>query len=316
MYLGIDISKTTIDCCLISDGLFFERKFENRESGFHKLQDWLAENGATDKLRCCCEATGKYYEALADFLAARHTISVENPRKIKGYATAKLQRSKTDKLDAKLIAEYCRDMNPRPWQKTDPAQTELKELTQYRQRLKRQKAAEQTKQQTAPDCLAPLIQKHIQEIQNLITEVDGQIKQFYKDHPDYKDQRKRLQTITGIGEAAADNLLSVLAAHHRFKTAKQLTAYLGLDPKLYKSGTSVNGREKISKVGSKNIRTALYMPAMHAYRSETFRSFVNRLQANGKRPKQIIVALMRKLAVIAYHLIKTGKDFEPKRYTG
>ncbi|WP_239665465.1 hypothetical protein [Neisseria bacilliformis] len=58
------------------------------------------------------------------------------------------------------------------------------------------------------------------------------------------------------------------------------------------------------------------MPAMHAYRSETFRSFVNRLQANGKRPKQIIVALMRKLAVIAYHLIKTGKDFEPKRYTG
>ena len=316
MYLGIDVSKATIDCCLISDGLFFERKFENRESGFHKLQDWLAENSVTDKLRCCCEATGKYYEALAEFMAAHHSISVENPRRIKGYAAAKLQRSKTDKLDARLIAEYCRDMNPRPWQKPEPAQTKLKELTQYRQRLKRQKAAEQTKQQTAPDCLAPLIQKHIQEIQNLITEVDGQIKQFYKDHPEYKDRRKRLQTIIGIGEAAADNLLSVLAAHHRFKTAKQLTAYLGLDPKLYKSGTSVNGREKISKVGSKNIRTALYMPAMHAYRSETFRSFVNRLQANGKRPKQIIVALMRKLAVIAYHLIKTGKDFEPERYTG
>lgn len=316
MYLGIDVSKQTIDCCLISDGLFFERKFENGQSGFKKLQDWLAANGATDKLRCCCEATGKYYEALADFLAAYHIISVENPRRIKGYATAKLQRSKTDRLDAKLIAEYCRDMNPRPWQKPDPAQTELKELTQYRQRLKRQKAAEQTKQQTAPDCLSPLIQKHIREIQNLITEVGGQIKQFYKDHPEYKDQRKRLQTITGIGEAAADNLLSVLAAHHRFKNAKQLTAYLGLDPKLHKSGTSVNGRERISKVGSKNIRTALYMPAMHAYRSETFRTFVNRLKANGKRPKQIIVALMRKLAVIAYHLIKTGKDFEPERYSG
>ena len=55
---------------------------------------------------------------------------------------------------------------------------------------------------------------------------------------------------------------------------------------------------------------------MHAYRSETFKTFTARLKANGKRPKQIIVALMRKLAVIAYHLIKTGKDFEPERYTG
>ena len=56
------------------------------------------------------------------------------------------------------------------------------------------------------------------------------------------------------------------------------------------------------------------MPAMHAYRSRIFAPFVSRLQANGKRPKQIIVALMRKLAVIAYNLIKTGKDFDPQRY--
>ena len=56
------------------------------------------------------------------------------------------------------------------------------------------------------------------------------------------------------------------------------------------------------------------MPALHAYRSSTFAVFVNRLKSNGKKPKQIIVALMRKLAVIAYHLIKTGTDFEEKRY--
>ena len=98
MYLGIDVSKKTIDCCLISDGIFFERRFENGQSGFKKLQDWLIKHGATDKLHCCCEATGKYYEALADCLAESYTMSVENPRKIKGFATAVLLRSKTDKI--------------------------------------------------------------------------------------------------------------------------------------------------------------------------------------------------------------------------
>lgn len=117
-----------------------------------------------------------------------------------------------------------------------------------------------------------------------------------------------------LGDNAADTLLTVLAEKHRFENQRQFIAYLGLDPKQFKSGTSVKGRERISKVGSSRLRTALYMPAMHAYRSRTFAPFVSRLQANGKRPKQIIVALMRKLAVIAYNLIKTGKDFEPQRY--
>ncbi|WP_153067830.1 transposase, partial [Neisseria lactamica] len=132
--------------------------------------------------------------------------------------------------------------------------------------------------------------------------------------PDYKADRNRLKTITGVGDNAADTLLTVLAEQDRFENQRQFTAYLGLDPKQFKSGTSVKGRERISKVGSSRLRTALYMPAMHAYRSRTFATFVSRLQANGKRPKQIIVALMRKLAVIAYNLIKTGKDFEPQRY--
>ena len=314
MYLGIDVSKRTLDCCLISDSLFFERKFDNGQDGFQKLKEWLQEHEADETLHCCCEATGKYYQAAAEFLAESYTVSVENPRKIKGYGTAKLQRSKTDRLDARLIAGYCRDMKPRPWQQLDQAQTKLKELNQYRQRLKRQKAAEQTKIQTVPEYLVQLVKAHIEHLQDQIRLVNGQIKQFYQDHPTHKQNRRRLQTITGVGEAAADALLAVLAAHQRFKSAKQLTAYLGLDPKTHQSGTSVNGRERISKVGSVHIRTALYMPAMQAYRSSTFAAFVNRLKTNGKRPKQIIVALMRKLAVIAYHLIKTGTDFEEKRY--
>ena len=165
MNLGIDVSKNTLDCCLISDGIFFERQFKNNRAGFDQLKSWLDKNGATNALHCCCEATGKYYEAAADYLAESYVMSVENPRKIKGYGNAKLQRSKTDRLDARLIAQYCRDMKPRAWQKPGEAQTKLKELNQYRQRLKAQKAAEQTKLHTAPDYLAPLIEDTIRHLQ-------------------------------------------------------------------------------------------------------------------------------------------------------
>ena len=138
--------------------------------------------------------------------------------------------------------------------------------------------------------------------------------------PDYisefETHRHRGLDFLLIGDNAANSLLAVLSRNQRFQSAAQFVAYLGLDPKIRQSGTSVNGKAGISKVGNTQLRTALFIPAMHAYRSETFKTFTTRLKANGKRPKQIIVALMRKLAIIAYHLIKTGKDFERERYTG
>lgn len=314
MHLGIDVSKQTIDCCLITDGLFFERKFKNNQIGFQELKKWLESNGATDKLHCCCEATGKYYEAIADFLNGYYRMSVENPRRIKGFGVAVLQRGKTDKQDAKLIAQYCKAMIPRQWEKPTEAQAKLQELTRYQNRLRRQKAAEQTKLQTAPEYLTPLIQSTIDHLQQQIKAVQTQLNQFHKDNPDYKAQKERLKTITGIGERSANALLVALTQADRFKTSGQFVAYLGLDPRDFQSGTSVKGRPRISKIGNGQLRTALFMPAMQAYRSRTFEKFVSRLKENGKKPKVIIVALMRKLAVIAYNLMRTGQDFDKSRY--
>ena len=80
MYLGIDVSKLTIDCCLIADGQNHQKRFQNNEGGFEQLIKWLQSHKVTDKLHCVCEATGTYYEALAEYLHHRYTITVENPR--------------------------------------------------------------------------------------------------------------------------------------------------------------------------------------------------------------------------------------------
>lgn len=313
MCLGIDVSKATIDCCLIKDGIFFERKFGNDCAGYGRLKQWLIENGASEKLHCCCEATGNYYEPMAEYILGQgYKISVENPRKIKGFGVAVLQRSKTDKQDAKLIAQYCKAMDPPLWRPLTQEQRQLQELTRYISRLKRLRAAEQNKRQVAPDYLQGHIQKTIDNLTSQIQQVRADLKAFYSANPQYSENRKRLKTITGIGENAAAVLLATITA--RFSTAAQLVAYFGLDPKKHQSGTSVNGKERISKVGKSDLRAALYMPAIVAYRVGAFPAFVGRLESKGKPPKLIIVAIMRKLLTIAFHILKNQTEYDKSRY--
>lgn len=312
MHLGIDVSKNTLDCCLISDGIFYERKFTNDSSGIDKLQTWLQEHGADSNLHCCCEATGTYYEESARALSRRYKMSVVNLRTIKGFGTAVMNRSKTDRQDAKLIARYCQAMKPEQWQSATPEHRQLQELVRYIARTKRQRAAEQTKRQTAPDYLKHHIQSTIEHLTELLSRLEQDLKAHYRSHPEQDSRRKRLKTIDGIGENAAAVLCSVIT--DRFTHAKQLVAYLGLDPKEHQSGTSIRGRTRISKIGKSDIRAALYMPALVAYRTGAFPDFTARLEAKGKPPKVIIVAIMRKLAVIAFHLLKNGEEFDRSRY--
>ena len=109
--------------------------------------------------------------------------------------------------------------------------------------------------------------------------------------------------------------MAALSDNNDFKTAKQFTAYLGLDPAEYKSGTSVKGKDRISKVGDCITRAALFSPALVAYRIGTFPRLVANMRQNGKHIMQILTAIMRKLAVVAYTLHKTNTTFEKQRHT-
>lgn len=312
MHLGIDVSKQTLDCCLISDGIFYERKFYNDSSGMNKLQTWLDEHGADHTLHCCCEATGTYYETVAVALSGQYKMSVVNPRTIKGFGTAVMNRSKTDRQDARLIARYCQTMNPEEWKPPESAHRQLQELVSYIARTKHQRASEQTKYKTAPDFIKPHIQETINHFTKLIASLEQELQDYYRDNPEQDKRRKTLKSIDGIGENSAAALCSIIT--DRFDQAKQLVAYLGLDPKEHQSGTSVKGRTRISKIGKSETRAALYMPALVAYRMGAFPDFTARLEAKGKPPKVIIVAIMRKLAVIAFHLLKNGEEFDRSRY--
>ena len=113
MYIGIDIAKLKFDVALLDAGNKYKHKsFKNTPAGFADFFSWCQSLGAQDA-HFCMEATGIYYEALANFLFDKKcNISVTNPAQIAAFAQSVLSRVKTDKADAKLIARFCQAMNP------------------------------------------------------------------------------------------------------------------------------------------------------------------------------------------------------------
>lgn len=313
-YLGIDISKLTFDTYLLVAERHTHAVFANKLEGFAKLHTWLNNRGV-NQLHACMEATGAYGQALADFLhGAGVKISVVNPFAIKSFGQSRLQRNKTDKLDAKLIAEYCKTLAPPAWQPWPQQYRTLQALVRRRETLKNLLHKERNRLSEAnyPPMVQQDIQEHIMEIQNHIQYLQKAISQHIRQHPNLLKAFNLLCTIKGIGAITAAYLLAEIGPIYHFKNARQLAAYAGLTPRHHFSGTSVRGKTPLSKRGNAALRNCLFMPALVAKRyNPIVQAFSERLAANGKVPMEIVAASMRKLLHIVFGVLKSGKPFDP-----
>lgn len=314
--LGLDISKATLDCALLKDGKVRTKVYDNSAAGFARLSDWLRQRGA---LSChvACEATGTYWEGIALWLHEQgHRVSVINPAQLHAYAQSQLSRTKTDRQDAKLIAQFCAERRPPAWQPPPAEERELLALVRDLQALQAMRIAESNRLSTAHASIHPRIERHLAFLD---VEIDALLKRI-KDHIDKNDGLKKrrdlLDSIPALGDKTIPWLLAYLSDGQRFAGSKQAVAFAGLNPRQWESGSSVRGKPRISKIGQSDLRHALYMPAMVAYsRVDAFKPFVQRLKANGKAPKLIIVALMRKLLAIAQAVLKSEIPFNSKIHT-
>jgi transposase len=122
-----------------------------------------------------------------------------------------------------------------------------------------------------------------------------------------------LDSIPGVGDKTIPWLLAYLGDGQRFSRGKQAAAFAGLSPQPFQSGSSVQGRSRISKAGHTDLRRILFMPALATYgRKRAFIPFIDRLKASGKAPMSIIVALMRKILTIAQAVLKSQQPFNPE----
>jgi transposase len=312
--LGIDISKETFDVELMRGTSRQHKVFSNHPVGFGRLRNWLVSQKA-GCVQACMEATGQYGEALAEFLYAEgHQVSVVNPVRIKRYGQSKLHRSKTDKADAALIAEFCAKENPNLWQPLPP------EIKQLRQLVRRLDDLQTTYQQEHNRLFSGVsdpwvlkdIQEHILYLQQAIKSAKAAIQQLIGAYPELKHNQNLLQTIPGIGLLTAARLLAEIGDITSFENAPQLAAFAGLNPKGMRSGTSVYKKTRISKEGRAFLRFILYMPAIVAIKcNPIIHAFCQRLALNGLSKMAIVAAAMRKLLHLVFGILKTQKPFDP-----
>ena len=310
-FLGIDVAKAKLDCALLRpEGKWRNKVVENTPKGFLNLAAWLEAQGACEVL-ACMEATGIYWEAVAEFLAARGlTVSVINPAQIKAFGASRLVRTKTDRVDAQLIAQFCHERRPQPWQAPLAAEQTLRALVLRLDALQAMRTQESNRIEVAREAVRPGIEAHLAWLDQQIEAIAQTIRDHIDSHPDLRGKRDLLDSIPGLGERTIAALLAFFASPERFANARQAAAFAGLDPRQHESGSSVKAKPRLSKIGHAFLRKAMYMPAMVAlYKTAWGKRFFARLAASGKPPKLIIGAMMRKLVQVAFGVLKSGITF-------
>jgi transposase len=314
--LGLDISKSKFNACLIRAGGKLRHKvFPNTASGFSQLCDWLGGQGV-GRAHACMEATGTYGDALAASLHERgHTVSIVNPAAITAYARSHLSRTKTDRVDAALIASFCAERRPPAWAPPAPALRELQALVRRLESLQEMRTMEENRLSSGIGVAA--VRESVEEVIAHLTEqikkTEALIRAHIDRHPGLRRQRELLDSIPGVGEATAAVLLAEVPDIKQYRSARQVAAFAGLVPRERQSGSSVRGRVRLSKIGNARLRKALYFPAVTALRcSPFFQRWAEGLRQRGKSKMAVIGAVMRKLVHLAYGVLKTGKPFDPQ----
>lgn len=313
-HLGVDVAKAKLDCALrLPDGKLRHKVVGNSPDGFQALRVWLTKQGAA-AVHVCMEATSTYWEPVAEYLAGIEgtTVSVINPAQIKAFGASRMVRTKTDKADAHLIAEFCFERRPEAWQAPAPAEQILRALVLRLDALQAMRTQESNRLAVARLALKDSIAMHIEWIDGEIARILQAIRDHIDGDPDLHDKQRLLDSVPGLGERTIASLLAFYASPGRFGNARQAVAFAGLDPRQHESGSSVKGAPRMSKVGHTFLRKALYMPAMVAlYRTDWGKQFRSRLATAGKPPMLIIGAMMRKLVHVAFGVLKSGKPFDP-----
>ena len=300
--LGIDVSKRSFDACLISSEHAKPKRahFQNSPEGFQKLVSWIHLQTA-QSVHACMEATSWYAEPLATYLHFQDMlVSIVNPARTSAFAKTKLSRQKTDKTDAFLIAEFCRLHQPAPWVPRTPELAELRAEYRFHSALKMQAAHIKAKINDASPYTPKPILKALRAQYSLLCKQarDGMMRMMNLITKE-ESLRHNLHLITdikGIGILTAICILAEIPPVQCFRNVRQYVAHVGLNTRHYASGTSVYKSTVISKIGSARVRKALYMPAIVVKNyNPYFSPFCQTLKARGKKEKQIVIAVARKL---------------------
>ena len=309
-YIGIDVSKDSFVAAYPAKSGYTTKTFKNTTSGVRQFITSLPEG-----CHCVMEATGNYSMLLLYLLQqANIIVSMENPQKIKHFARAMLSTTKTDDIDAKLIAKYGEKMEPQPYKIPSESVILLKQKRTVLRQLKKQLTMminlqhslsvlpkQDPTAKVATEKTIKFLRKQISKLEEEITHLSNK---------EFKRQMDLLTSIKGIGKTLASALIVATGGFAYFSNAKQISRFLGLCPTYQQSGTSVNFKGHINRNGDTYLRSQLYIAAVSSIKfnaacKETFK----RLKDKGKSGKVAVIAVANKLIRQAFAVVTNNRPY-------
>ena len=327
--LGIDISKEHLEVNLsnLEEGqrmrIIGTTKFANTAKGFEQLSAWLSKRRVQDiTFIVVMEATGVYHESAAYFLHEKgFAVSIILPNKSKAYARSLNAKSKTDRSDAKVLAQMGLERNLDLWTPASPNMRRLKRLCRERAALQQHKTMVLNQGHAIAAAHEPdkesqkRTQQLIQFLKKQITEVEQDMQSAIDTDPVLKDKIAKICVLKGLGWISVATIVAETDGFALFKNKAQVVSYAGYDVVHQESGTSVKGITRISKKGNRHIRRALHFPALTVVRHEKqFKNLFDRTYEKSWIKMKAYVAIQRKLLVLIYTLFKNSTAYDPEYY--
>jgi len=330
--IGIDISKKKVDVAIYDGMKYVFETYENSVRGVKGMLRKIKKREPIDsELVFVMEATGVYHLRYADSLyESGYKVCIVNPLIIKRYGEEKLRRAKTDKADAKLISEFgyyniirfdsdAEDKLPYQYSPNSEVSSKVKLMLKAIEQLQRQKnkninyveALKQHKKEYSKD-LIKMFNDINRETDKKIKKLEKKTEKLIVESEEHKETYDKLLKIPGIGKRTAGAVIGYFDKFDNFENAKQVAAYIGLNPRIRESGTSIKRKGKISRIGNAYLRKLFYMDALSASQYNVqCKSLYERLLMKGKDKPKIFMAVGHKLLRQMFAVAKYDRDYDP-----
>ena len=329
LFIGIDISKATLDVSVFSSSVITDihyHQFSNSSKGFPQLLKWLKQKSGgvlMEDWRVCMENTGMYSLELNCFLHEKGIWqSMENALQIK--RSMGVLRGKTDKADCQVIALYAYRFFDKLKQYILPSVTllRLKALFSQRERLVSMHSQLLVGSQSMkgyPDELVKDIQKQNKTLlKNLVLQIklaDKSIKECLQEDDELQRKSKLIQSVPGIGQQTAAYVLIVSRGMESFATPREFACYSGCAPFEHTSGTSIRGKTKVHFLANRKMKMLLHMAAINAITfNDELKTYYQCKVAEGKKPMSVLNAVRFKLVCRIFSVVKRNEEFK-KEYS-
>lgn len=310
-FVGIDVAKDKLD-------VFIDLTPGSGAAHFTVVNDEAGIASIRQRLQSLTvgliviEHSGRYERRCAlELMDAGFAVALVNPRQTRDFARAINWMAKNDRIDARLLAEFGKRVEPRPSERIPANRAELDELVGRRRQLVQMRIAEKTRlQQASAKSVTRSIQESLERLDSQIQKLEKRIAKLIENDDDWRSKAELLRSVPGVGPVVASTLVAELPELGKFNRG-EIASLVGVAPFDRESGRWKGQRTCFG--GRVAVRSTLYMAVITAKRcNPIIRALAARLSAAGKAFKVVIVACMRKLLTILNHMAATGHPWNPK----